>query len=145
MLLRPIKLKEHYRGEKSTLATIAGQRAQFTWALNQYNVAEDAEQKTHFANRMAKYIAAAPSYGFTVAEVTQGQAYPAAEVAQYINEPESESETDITEGQALKEVAQAVDVSDVLHLGDGSGIVYAYGYRCSPDRLKVGLTESDTI
>jgi hypothetical protein len=27
------------------MATLAGQRAQFTWALNQYNLAEDAERK----------------------------------------------------------------------------------------------------
>ncbi len=127
------------------MATLAGQRAQFTWALNQHNLAEDAEQKAHFAKRMAKYIAAAPANGFIVDDVTQGQVYPVAEVGQYINEPESESETEISEGQALKEVAQAVDVSDVLRLGQGSGVVYAYGYRCAPDRLKIGLTEGDTI
>jgi cytochrome b561 len=41
------------------MATLAGQRAQFTWALNQYNLAEDAEKKAYFAQRMAKYITAA--------------------------------------------------------------------------------------
>jgi hypothetical protein len=127
------------------MATLAGQRAQFTWALNQYNLAEDAEQKAHFAKRMARYIAAAPANGFTVEEVTQGQVYPAAEVRQYVNEPESEPVTEISEGQALEEVAQKVDVSSVLRLGQGSGVVYAYGYRCAPDRLKIGSTEVDTI
>jgi hypothetical protein len=127
------------------MATRAGQRAQFTWALNQYNLAEDPKQKAHFAKRMASYIAAAPTNGFTVEDVTQGQIYPAAEVNQYVNQAESEPETDVSEGQALKEIAQAVDSSDVIRLGEGSGVVYAYGYRCAPDRLKIGGTSGDTI
>jgi T5orf172 domain len=55
-----------------SMATMAGQRAQFTWALNQYNLSEDAEARTKFAKRMAKYIRAAPANGLTVDEVTQG-------------------------------------------------------------------------
>lgn len=110
-------------------------------ALNQYNHAEDAEGKAHFAKRMAKYIAAAPANGFSVDDVTQEQVYPAAEVNQYINHPGSDSETDISEGEALKQVAEAVDVpDDVVRIGEGSGIVY-YGYGCAPDRLMVGMTE----
>lgn len=72
---------------RKIMATLAGQRAQFTWALNQYNLAEDAETRIQFARRMAKYIASAPAYGFTVAQITQGQNYPTAEVEQYINDP----------------------------------------------------------
>lgn len=127
------------------MATIAGQRAQFTWALNQYNLAEDAERKTHFARRMAKYIAAAPANGLTADQVTQGQLYPVAEVAQHMGSATSDDEPDISEGQALHEVAQTVDVSDVVRLGDGSKIVYAYGYPCVPDRLKIGMTNGDTV
>jgi hypothetical protein len=33
---------------------------------------------------MTKYIAAAPANGFTLEQLTQGQLYPAAEVAQYL-------------------------------------------------------------
>ena len=51
------------------MATLPGQRAQFTWALNQYNLAEDAETKAYYAKRMAKYIAAAPANGFTAEQV----------------------------------------------------------------------------
>ena len=36
-------------------------------------------------------------------------------------------------------------MSDARRLGQSSGVVYAYGYRCAPDRLKIGLTEGDTI
>jgi len=32
-----------------------------------------------------------------------------------------------------------------MRIGDGAAVVYAYGYRCCPDRLKVGSTEADTL
>lgn len=127
------------------MATLPGQRAQFTWALNQYNLAEDAEKRAYFARRMAKYIAAAPGNGFTVEQVTQGQLYPADEVARYLASEQSDTEPDISEGQALNEIAETVDTKDVLRLGEGARVVYAYGYRCAPDRLKIGLTEGDTV
>ncbi len=127
------------------MVTLAGQRAQFTWALNQYNLAEDAEKKAYYAKRMAKYIAAAPANGFTVEQVTQGQLYPVAEVAQYVPTAGSDVDSGISEDEALNEIAEAVDTSDVLRLGDGKSVVYAYGYRCAPDRLKIGLTEGDAV
>jgi hypothetical protein len=37
----------------------------------------------------------------------------------------------------------AVDTMDVIKLGEGLKIVYTYGYKCAPDRLKIGLTEID--
>jgi hypothetical protein len=127
------------------MATLAGQRAQFTWALNQYNLTEDAEERARFAKRMAKYIAAAPVNGFTPEEVTQGQSYPAAEVTRYLNEPGATAEPDITEETAIQSLITVVDTSDVIRDGEGSGTLYAYGYRCAPDRLKIGITEGDTI
>jgi hypothetical protein len=127
------------------MATLAGQRAQFTWALNQYNLAEDADKKAFYAKRMAKYIAAAPANGFTVGQVTQGQLYPVAEVHQYLSTATEDSDPGISETEALTEIAEAVDTSDVVRMGDGPRTVYAYGYRCAPDRLKVGLTEGDAV
>jgi Meiotically up-regulated gene 113 len=127
------------------MATLAGQRAQFTWALRQYNLAEDADKQAFYARRMAKYVATAPINGFTVEEVTQGQLYPVAEVAQYLDATAIDIGPDVSEGQAIREVAEAVDVSDVVRLGEGSTVVYAYGYRCAPDRLKIGLTVGDTV
>jgi hypothetical protein len=70
------------------MATLAGQRASFTWALNQYNLAEDADTKTLNAKRMAKVIEKAPENGFAVEQITQKQPYPEAEVAQFLNRPE---------------------------------------------------------
>ena len=126
------------------MATLAGQRAQFTWALNQYNLAEDAGRQI-YAQRMARYIAAAPDNGFTVEQVTQRQPYPAAEVEQYLHQSDHDTGPDISEIQALQAVEEAVDSSGVVRLGEGQSIVYAYGYRCAPDRLKIGLTTGDTI
>jgi hypothetical protein len=127
------------------MATLAGQRAQFTWAFNQYNLAEDSETRTGFAKRMAKYVAAAPALGFTAEQITQGQSYPAAEVAQYLNDASIGTEPGISEEQALRTVQEAVDTSNVTRIGEGAGIVYAYGYACCPDRLKVGSTELDSV
>ncbi len=127
------------------MATLAGQRAQFTWAFRQYNLAEDAETKAEFAKRMAKYIAAAPINGFTVEQVTQGQLYPKAEVDQYVPSAAIDPDPGISEDEATRAVEESVDTTDVVRLGDGSKIVYAYGYRCAPDRLKIGLTEGDTV
>jgi T5orf172 domain len=127
------------------MVTLAGQRASFTWALNQYNIAEDAEKRAHFAELMAKYIAAAPANGFTVEQVTQNQLYPAADVAQYIGTVHSDADPGISEGKAIREVNEAVGTTDVRRLGSGARAVYAYGYRCAPDRLKIGLTEGDTV
>jgi hypothetical protein len=127
------------------MATLAGQRAQFTWALNQYNLAEDMGTRTHFAKRMAKYIADAPSYGFTTEQITRDKSYPAAEVAQYLNDPSIAAEPGISEEQAIRTVEAAVDTSNVTRFGEGEGVVYAYGYACAPDRLKIGSTEVDAV
>ena len=86
------------------MATLAGQRAQFTYALNQYNLSEDPQTRARFAKTMAKYIAAAPANGFTVDEVTQGQIYPSSEVNQYLNDPSADDDPGITEEQAIRTV-----------------------------------------
>ena len=83
------------------MATLAGQRAQFTWVLNQYNLAEDTETRTHFAKRMAKYIADAPNHSFTAEQITRDKNYPAAEVTQYVHDPSITTEPDISEEQAI--------------------------------------------
>jgi hypothetical protein len=101
--------------------------------------------EAYYAKRMAKYIAAAPANGFTVEQVTQGQLYPEAEVVRYVPTANSDSDPGISEDEAKGAIAEAVDTSDVLRLGEGPKVVYAYGYRCAPDRLKIGLTEGDTV
>ena len=124
------------------MATLAGQRAQFTWSLNQYNLSEDPETRAKFARRMAKYIAAAPANGFTVTQVTTGQSYPS-EVDQFVNDPSINDDIGPTEEQAVQTVKDIVDTSEVTKTGEGVGIVYAYGYRCCQDRIKIGSTDLD--
>jgi hypothetical protein len=135
----------HEQVDGGMMPTLPGQRAQFTWSLRQYNLAESPAEREKYARRMAKYIAAAPANGFTVEEVTQGQSYPASEVARYLDEPGDLGEPDITEEQAIQTLEATVDTSDVVQQGEGSGVLYAYGYRCAPDRLKIGITEVDTL
>lgn len=128
------------------MATLPGQRAQFTWALNQYNATDDPIVKSEYAERMAKYIRDAPLNGFTVEQVTQGQSYPADEVARYLGQQTIvNEEADISEDQAAQRLANAVDTSETLREGEGAGTVYAYSYACTPDRLKVGMTEGDVV
>ena len=126
------------------MATLAGQRAQFTWALNQFNLTEDLDERAKYAARMARYILAAPANGFTGEEVTQGQSYPAAEVEKYLVAP-AFAEPDVSEERAKQSLASLVDESETIRLGDGKQTLYVYGYRCAPDRLKIGITEGDTV
>ena len=95
------------------MATLAGQRAQFTWALNQYNLSENSATRAKFARRMAKYIAAAPNNGFNVSEVTHGQSYPS-EVDQFVHDPSETDDPGIAEEQAFTTVKDIVDTSDVI-------------------------------
>jgi T5orf172 domain len=124
------------------MATLGGQRTQFTWALNQYNSTEDPKDREKFARRMAKYLSAAPENGFTPEQVSQGKNYPA-EVNDYFADPNLPSEPDITEQQAAKNLEGAVNIENAVKFGTGSGALYAYGYACAPDRLKIGYTEAD--
>jgi hypothetical protein len=127
------------------MATLPGQRASFTWALNQYNLAEDSEKRAYYAKLMAKCIAAAPANGFTTEQVTQEQLYPVADVAQYLGPAHSDEEPGISEGEAIRVVNEAVNTAEVIRLGTGPMVVYAYGYCCAPDRLKIGRTGGDTV
>lgn len=128
------------------MATLAGQRATFTWALNRYNSTDDVDRRTKFVKQMAKTIATAPSNGFTIEEVTQGQSYPALEVEKYLRDPAAVAvEPGISEEESSESLAKSVEATDVIRAGQGNGTVYAYGYMCAPDRLKVGSTDGDAV
>jgi hypothetical protein len=127
------------------MATLPGQRASFTYYLNRYNKSEDGSVRTDAIKWMAKYIYDAPANGFTVEQVTQGQSYPVAEVQKYLNVGPSLEPAPLTEQQAENIVQATVDSTDVHRIGEGASIVYCYGYRCCPDRLKIGSTEVDTV
>jgi hypothetical protein len=124
---------------------LAGQRAKFTKALADYQRTDDENKKRGAARRMAEVLTEAPANGFTEIEVTQGAEIPD-EVRRLVegginsNGPSSDDPDQLTE-----ELQQTVDTSDFQETGDGNQCVYAYGYRCAPDRLKVGRSDGDVI
>lgn len=127
---------------------LAGQRAAFTKALQGYNATEDEQTKLLQAGKMARIIERAPSKGLTRNDVTQGRALP--DIAEKMLAGEDPNPVSIAEPEPdpdtqVAELNRSVDTSDVREVGDGPQAVYAYGYNCAPDRLKVGRTESDVI
>jgi hypothetical protein len=82
--------------------------------------------------------------GVTIDAIAQNKDYPD-EVNQYIGEPTTNLEPDLTEEEALKNINESVDTSNVMESGQGIESVYAYGYACCPDRLKIGATKNDVI
>lgn len=52
-------------------------------------------------------------------------------------------DADVLVGELVDGPSGAVDVSDCTVLGEGAETVYAYGYRCAPDRLKIGSCRGD--
>ena len=124
---------------------LAGQRAKYTKALAEYSRTEDEVRKQSATRRMLEVIDEAPVNGFNVAEVTGDQDVPG-EVQLLLNQevslPRSPPENP---DQLVAQLEQMVDTSDLHEEGSGDQFVYAYGYRCAPDRLKVGRTDADVI
>lgn len=125
------------------MATLPGQRAQFTWALNEFNKSEDPAVRDKFVKAMARIISAAPEHGFTPDQVTQKQSYPESAVAAALAEGPGDGGP--SEEQAQEHIRESVDTSEAIRIGEGTGYVYAYGYRSCPGRLKVGSTEVDAV
>jgi T5orf172 domain len=94
---------------------------------------------------MAKYIAEGRASGYTVAQITQGQKYPTAEVDAYLDDPTVANDPVLAAEQGFRVVEETVDTSDVVRHGDGAGFVYTYVYAALPDRLKIGSTEVDSV
>jgi T5orf172 domain len=120
-------------------------RGEFTFSLRRHQAAQDEAARKKYLRRIAKYINQGQKLGFTVEQITQGQNYPAAEVSQYAEDPSISTDPGLSEEKGVRAVEETVDTSNVLRHGDGAGIVYAYGYVCLPDRLKVGSTEVDAV
>ena len=124
---------------------LAGQKAQFTWALNEYNKEDETDVRTRFARLMAYRIKAAAALGFTSDQVIAGKSYPAEEVNRHLIDPELAVEPIVTDEQAVRSIDEAVDASQVKRVGTGSGTVYAFGYPCAPDRLKIGCASGAAV
>jgi hypothetical protein len=124
---------------------LAGQRAKFSRARAIFYTATDETQRHRAAQLMAEVLAEAPANGFSTKEVTQGADVPedvrglAAEFAATAKPSEDDADELVSELQVI------VDASDLVEIGQGAEAVYAYGYRCAPDRLKIGSCSGDVV
>lgn len=125
---------------------LAGQRAKFSRARSIWFSASEEVKRDRAREMMAEVLADAEGFGFTEDLVTQGEDVPDA-VRDRLRErplslrPDSTAEED---PEALvRALSAAVDTSDLWELGHGAQWVYAYGYRCAADRLKIGSAIAD--
>src|SRR4051794_39403832 len=123
---------------------LAGQRAKFSRARAIFYSTSDDAQRHRAVELMAEVLAEGPTNGFTENSVTQGADVPD-DVRQMSARmpagPVSEDDPD-----ALVAALQTtVDTADVLEIGRGDEVVYAYGYKCAPDRLKIGSCAGDAV
>ena len=128
---------------------LAGQRATFTSAPEDFNTAEEESVRVHAIEKMAQVLADAPVFGFPEADVTQSRDVPAPVVdrvrsgdVRARSKVEAEAED---ERVYLADVETAVALSAVREFGDGSAAVYAYGYACARNWLKIGRTDGDVV
>jgi hypothetical protein len=123
---------------------LAGQRAKFTKALADYQRTDDEAKKQGAERRMAEVLSEAPANGFTETEVTQG-AEILDEVRRLVERGVYSTDDTSSDDELTEELQQTVDTSDCREAGNGNQSVYAYGYRCAPDRLKVGRSDGDVV
>lgn len=124
--------------------TLAVQRATFTKALQDFDATDDAAVRAHAVEKMARALLDAPAFGFGEAEVTQGQDVPAAVTAPIGSGRVAPAEAEDDEA-LVAEVVRTVDLRALREFGSGPQVVYAYGYACAPDRLKVGRADGDAV
>src|SRR5262245_59948655 len=100
-------------------------------------------QRSHAARLMAEVLADAPANDFSSEEVTQGADVPdevrplVAELAATARPSEDDAD------ELVDKLKMVVETSDAIEVGQGAESVYAYGYRCAPDRLKIGSCTGD--
>lgn len=122
---------------------LAGQRAKFSRARAIFYSASDDNQRRWATRLMAEVLAEAPANGFSEDAVTQGEDVPD-EARQLARGIEQEAwPSDDHADQLVAELGETIDLSDVLEVGRGDEFVYGYGYRCAPDRLKIGSCAGD--
>lgn len=123
-----------------------GQRMLLTKWIRIYNSTDDEDEREVAARKLADVLAWAKSVGMSPSAVAEGRDLPhraleLLEAGAGTGYPAGDSELRAAE----REVASSVDTVNVTRLGDGSGCVYAYGYKCVPDRLKIGRTNGDVV
>lgn len=124
---------------------LAGQRAKFSRFRAIYYTTIIDDQRRHAVRMMAEVLADAPLNGFSEDDVTQGE-----DVPQQVREimPARQrvlAETDDSVATAIEGLDRSVDTTELREIGIGDQFVYAYGYRCASDRLKIGSAVGDVI
>lgn len=124
---------------------LAGQRAKFSKARATYYSSDDEALRQRAAQLMAEVLSDAPSCNFTEDLVTQGEDVPD-EVRQLTEGDGSAArEPEVDDDQLVEELHKTVDTTNAIEIGEGKEFVYAYGYPCAPDRLKIGSCTGDVI
>lgn len=122
---------------------LAGQRAKFSRARAIFYTSADEKKRIRATQLMAQVLADAPTNGFSVDDVTQGEDVPSEVRTQIATlRPAYDDENP---DYLINELLQSVDISNMREVGQGEQFVYAYGYRCAPDRLKVGCCVGDVV
>jgi hypothetical protein len=126
---------------------LAGQRAKFTKALASYHTSGDESQQARAVQLMAQVLHDAPTNGFSESDVTQGADIPAEVYAMLraIRDGQTGPYAKDEGGSAIPGIPSYVTTIDRTTVGQGFEWVYAYGYPCCPDRLKIGSTSDDPI
>ena len=123
-----------------------GQRMLLTKWIKIHNSTDDDGEKEKGARKLADVLAWAQSVGMSPAEIAEDRDLPHRavelfEAGEGVSSPAGDREL----REAEREVASSVDATSVTRLGQGPGSVYAYGYKCVPDRLKIGRTDGDVV
>lgn len=124
---------------------LAGQRAKFSRARASYYTSADDEQRRRAVRLMAEVLVDAPSSGFSEDDVTQGEDVPTDARLLIPTLERGSAPTPEDNDSLVRELLSAVDTSSATTIGQGDQFVYAYGYRCIPDRLKIGSCMTDVV
>lgn len=124
---------------------LAGQRAKFSRARALFYSSTDDAQCARAAELMAEVLAEAPLNGFSEADVTQGEDVPDEARHLAAGMPARSVEDQDDPDELVAALQTTVDTSDAIEIGQGAESVYAYGYRCAPDRLKIGSCAGDVV
>jgi hypothetical protein len=123
-----------------------GQRMLLTKWIKVYNSTDDDAEQEKAVRKLADVLSWAASVGISPYELAEDRELPHRALQLLQTSPGSvEPASDAELIDAIEDVELAVDTMDVVRLGKGEASVYAYGYHCAPERLKIGKTAGDIV
>ena len=126
---------------------LAGQRMKFTKARAVYYQTDDDAERQKALRLMAEVLAQAPANGFSESEVTQEAGVPdeVRHATTSVPAEPQEADEEHDNRETSIQLSDTVDTTDLVEIGHGEQAVYAYGYPCAPDRLKIGRSNGDVV